>query len=61
MDTVPVSKEEVTEQATPTFREAFMFWLKIGGISFGAPASQIAEMERLVYSGTCSVFNTLHT
>jgi chromate transporter len=34
---------------TPTFKEAFLFWLKLGFISFGGPAGQIAIMhEELV-------------
>ncbi len=35
--TLPVTK--------PTFREAFLFWLKLGFISFGGPAGQIAIMH----------------
>lgn len=31
--------------AAPTFREAFRFWLKLGFISFGGPAGQIAIMQ----------------
>jgi chromate transporter len=31
--------------AGPTFREAFRFWLKLGFISFGGPAGQIAIMQ----------------
>jgi len=30
----------------PTFPEAFKFWLKLGFISFGGPAGQIAVMQR---------------
>ncbi len=29
----------------PTFREAFRFWVKLGFISFGGPAGQIAIMQ----------------
>ena len=32
--------------APPTFREAFRFWLKLGFVSFGGPAGQIAIMHR---------------
>lgn len=33
---------------SPTFPEAFRFWLKLGFISFGGPAGQIAIMHREV-------------
>ena len=33
-------------QNTPTFTAAFRFWAKLGLISFGGPAGQIAIMER---------------
>jgi len=32
--------------AHPSFREAFRFWLKLGFISFGGPAGQIAIMQQ---------------
>ncbi|MEO8147419.1 MAG: chromate efflux transporter [Bacteroidia bacterium] len=32
----------------PSFREAFLFWLKLGFISFGGPAGQIAIMHEFL-------------
>jgi chromate transporter len=32
----------------PSFAEAFRFWLKLGFISFGGPAGQIAIMQRVL-------------
>jgi len=32
----------------PSFREAFLFWLRLGFISFGGPAGQIAIMHEFV-------------
>ena len=32
--------------SAPTFREALKFWVKLGFISFGGPAGQIAIMHR---------------
>jgi chromate transporter len=46
MDTAPVQKEESPKQGAPSFREAFMFWFKLGWISFGGPAGQIAIMHQ---------------
>jgi chromate transporter len=46
MDTAPISKDETTEMVTPSFKEAFLFWLKLGWISFGGPAGQIAIMHQ---------------
>ena len=34
--------------ALPTFGEAFRVWLKIGCLSFGGPAGQIAMMHRVL-------------
>ena len=34
--------------ARPSFREAFLVWLKIGCINFGGPAGQIATMHRIL-------------
>jgi chromate transporter len=47
---VSVSKSKLPKHAstpigTPTFRDAFRFWLKLGFISFGGPAGQIAIMQ----------------
>jgi chromate transporter len=41
------STESAAAPATtpPSFREAFRFWLKLGFISFGGPAGQIAIMQ----------------
>jgi chromate transporter len=36
---------EKLEKNPPSFREAFQFWLKLGFISFGGPAGQIAIMQ----------------
>src|SRR5215471_9050165 len=42
-------RAEETRPGMPTFREAFLFWLKLGFISFGGPTGQIAIMhEELV-------------
>jgi chromate transporter len=40
-------KDQVAEEANrrPSFAEAFRFWLKLGFISFGGPAGQIAIMQ----------------
>lgn len=44
--TLPSPEEKYDESvAAPTFREAFRFWLKLGFISFGGPAGQIAIMQ----------------
>src|SRR5438046_2068914 len=32
----------------PSFKEAFLFWLKLGFISFGGPAGQIAIMHEFL-------------
>ena len=32
----------------PTFNEAFKVWFKIGCLSFGGPAGQIAMMHRVL-------------
>ncbi|WP_345158905.1 chromate efflux transporter [Pontibacter saemangeumensis] len=45
------TKKEVTTTpppAKPSFREAFLFWLKLGFISFGGPAGQIGIMHEFV-------------
>jgi chromate transporter len=44
---LPAAEHPANEARThPTFREAFRFWLKLGFISFGGPAGQIAIMHR---------------
>ena len=35
---------------TPTIGEAFLVWMKIGVLSFGGPAAQIALMHRMIVS-----------
>src|SRR6266436_4646322 len=45
---IPTSAEQPTQNTTirhPSFGEAFRFWLKLGFISFGGPAGQIAIMQ----------------
>ena len=36
----------MSEPVTVSFREAFFFWLKLGFVSFGGPAGQIAIMHQ---------------
>ncbi len=38
----------VDRQPTPTLAQAFVVWLRIGFLSFGGPAAQIALMHREV-------------
>jgi chromate transporter len=40
------SQHDTVATATPTFWEAFLFWFKLGWISFGGPAGQIAIMHQ---------------
>ena len=40
-----MTAETSHQTSHPTFREAFRFWLKLGFISFGGPAGQIAIMQ----------------
>jgi chromate transporter len=37
--------ESGRQASHPSFREAFLFWLKLGFISFGGPSGQIAMMH----------------
>ncbi|MGB5014013.1 MAG: chromate transporter, partial [Pyrinomonadaceae bacterium] len=39
-------KESVADKRHVSFAEAFRFWVKLGFISFGGPAGQIAIMHR---------------
>lgn len=38
----------MTEQPAPTFKQALAIWAKIGVLSFGGPAGQIALMHRVL-------------
>src|SRR5881409_3821787 len=38
--------ENGSKPIPPTFRDAFLFWLKLGFISFGGPTGQIAIMHQ---------------
>ena len=40
------SLHDTTETVAPSFWEAFLFWFKLGWISFGGPAGQIAIMHQ---------------
>ncbi|QUE50777.1 chromate efflux transporter [Luteolibacter ambystomatis] len=44
--TAPATNETNPRPAPPTFGEALRFWWKLGWISFGGPAGQIAIMHR---------------
>lgn len=42
---VPPTPDELAPPSPPSFPEAFRYWLKLGFISFGGPAGQIALMH----------------
>lgn len=50
--------EDRSAQAPPTFGAAFRFWLKLGFISFGGPAGQIAVMHHELVDRKRWVSNT---
>ena len=41
-----MTDETSSEKQVPSFRESLRFWIKLGFISFGGPAAQIALMHR---------------
>jgi chromate transporter len=41
-----LSQHDPPKAVAPSFMEAFLFWLKLGWISFGGPAGQIAIMHQ---------------
>ena len=44
---MPTTPQDVKKQPEPVpFREAFIYWLKLGFISFGGPAGQISMMHQ---------------
>jgi chromate transporter len=43
-----VDQARVAPGAAPSFNEAFKIWFKIGCLSFGGPAGQIAMMHRVI-------------
>ena len=44
---MPIIADEVVERPEPApFLEAFLYWLKLGFISFGGPAGQISMMHQ---------------
>src|SRR5947209_5371922 len=43
-----VDQAAPAQSVAPTFNEAFKVWFKIGWLSFGGPAGQIATMHRIL-------------
>ncbi|HBE23780.1 MAG TPA: chromate transporter, partial [Verrucomicrobiales bacterium] len=41
-----MTDETSSEKQVPSFRESLRFWIKLGFISFGGPAAQIALIHR---------------
>src|SRR6266850_2370981 len=49
----PVSEKSAAEECSVSFSDAFRFWVKLGFISFGGPAGQIAIMHRELVERRC--------
>ncbi|MDP4796406.1 MAG: chromate efflux transporter [Rhodospirillales bacterium] len=45
MDDIKAKSTQINEQDHPTFGEAARYWIKLGFMSFGGPAGQIAMMQ----------------
>ena len=44
--TGPQARDSIVKQESPTITDSFWLWLKIGLLSFGGPAGQMALIHR---------------